>query len=71
MSSQEIFDSRYVADSATTSGGVDPAPKIKDFLKDPLAAQDLKQYGTSKPSRVIIRASLQYGESGEGREDPA
>ncbi|MDI9332173.1 MAG: hypothetical protein QM527_12880 [Alphaproteobacteria bacterium] len=62
-SQNNIFDATYVGKSQVTVGDEQKKSGIKQFLKNPIAVEDVKQYGTSKPSRTVIRASLQNGKS--------
>ena len=50
-----IFDSTYVRDDASTSGLQDKS-SLKEFLNDPIKKEELKEYGTSKPRRVLVKA---------------
>lgn len=59
MMQNNPFDSEYVKDASTTAPETKSA--TKQFLKEPVGLQELKRYGTSKPSRVIMRAKLIHG----------
>lgn len=62
MTNQNPFDKEYVGGAPSTEA---PAPKsaTKQFLKQPIEQQELMRYGTSKPTRVLIRAKLINGKS--------
>jgi hypothetical protein len=60
MPNENLFDPGYVGNDIATD-----APKVKSqtkqFLKQPIGEDDLKRYGSSKPSRIVIRAKLING----------
>ncbi len=62
MTNQNPFDKEYVGGMPSTEA---PEPKsaTKQFLKQPIEQQELMRYGTSKPTRVLIRAKLINGKS--------
>ena len=56
----EIFDSSYVGVDQTKT----ELPKIsenKEFLKNPVSKDVMVKYGTSKPTRIIIKAKITNG----------
>ncbi|CAG1005977.1 hypothetical protein MTYP_03312 [Methylophilaceae bacterium] len=60
MNNQNPFDEEYVGGTPSTAA---PEAKslTKQFLKQPIEQQELMRYGTSKPTRVQIRAKLING----------
>lgn len=60
MNNQNPFDKEYVGGMPST---IAPESKsgTKQFLKEPVEPQELKRYGTSKPTRVVVRAKLIHG----------
>lgn len=60
MSLPDFFDANYVQ-TQKTEAIVEKESTIKDFLKTPIEQSDIKKYGSSKPQRTIIRASLKNG----------
>lgn len=60
MTNQNPFGKEYVGELQSTAA---PEPKsaTKQFLKQPVEQQELRRYGTSKPTRVVIRAKLING----------
>ena len=57
MTDPNPFDSEYVGETPSTVASDTKSP-TKEFIKQPLDQQELQRYGTSKPTRVIIRAKL-------------
>lgn len=53
---EEIFDSSYVGDKSTE--GSKSESEVKKFLKSPIDEEQMKNYGTSKPKRIIIKANI-------------
>ena len=49
----------------TSEGTSAPSQKslLKQFLKNPVKKEEIREYGTSKPSRKIIRAKLVNGKN--------
>lgn len=60
MTIQNLFDLEYVGGTPST-GAPEPKSTTKQFLKQPIEQQELNRYGTSKPTRVLIRAKLLNG----------
>ncbi|HBP89195.1 MAG TPA: hypothetical protein DD706_16025 [Nitrospiraceae bacterium] len=56
MTEKKIFDPSYVEASPTES--TSPESVTKNFLKNPIAQEDINRYGTSKPQRIVIRAKI-------------
>ena len=52
----EIFDSSYVGNKSTEGSKTDS--EVKKFLKNPIDEGQMKNYGTSKPKRIIIKAKI-------------
>ena len=50
------FDSAYVKDDGSSGGAT--SPDLKSFIKEPIPPAELRLYGTSKPTRKIVRAKL-------------
>lgn len=59
---QDVFDKVYVGDAPSTAAP-EQKSQLKQFLKHPLEQPDMERYGTSKPTRIIIRAKLIHGKS--------
>lgn len=57
MTGSNPFDEEYVGGAPSTAAE-DPKSATKQFLKKPIKERELIQYGTSKPTRVVIRAKL-------------
>lgn len=55
-----VFDEAYVGQPTTIPGG-DKKSLLKNFLKTPVPAEDITKYGTSKPKRTVIRATIKHG----------
>lgn len=51
------FDEKYVGGAPSTVAE-DLKSATKQFLKKPIEERELIRYGTSKPTRVVIRAKL-------------
>jgi len=62
MTNQNPFDKEYVGEMPSTAAP-EPVSATKQFLKRPIEEQEIKRYGTSKPTRVVIRAKLINGKS--------
>jgi len=56
----EFFDSGYVS-TEQTKNILPKSSEIKEFLKNPVPPELMIQYGTSKPTRVIIKAKITNG----------
>lgn len=56
-----IFDSMYVGGQITDKPPSNKPSEMKEFLKSPIAVEDIERYGTSKPYRVVINARIQHG----------
>lgn len=65
MSTQNLFDSKYVgeAQTATIATIKEPESELRKFIRQPIERQELQSYGTSKPFRITIRAKLIDGKS--------
>ena len=60
MEIDNIFDSSYVNSTDKTS----PAKKqseVKNLLKETTKEEDMTIYGSSKPKRMIIKATITHG----------
>jgi hypothetical protein len=57
-----VFDDAYSGDSTTTLS-TSATSELKKVLKEPIPAQDIKRYGESKPTRLIIKARIIDGKS--------
>lgn len=59
---EDPFDEKYVGGTESTA-----APKeksaVKEFIKRPVKEEELVRYGTSKPTRIVIRAKLIDGKN--------
>lgn len=62
MSQNNVFDGSYVG-SQQTAPLVENKSAMKDFLKSPVSQDDIDKYGSSKPKRIVIRATIQHGQS--------
>jgi hypothetical protein len=56
-----IFDDAYVGGKITDKATPIKASEMKEFLKSPIAMEDIERYGTSKPFRVVISAVIKHG----------
>jgi hypothetical protein len=57
-----VFDDAYVG-KQQTKFIEEKKSSIKPFLKSPVSKDDFLKYGTSRPQRIVIRATIQHGES--------
>jgi hypothetical protein len=62
MKQLDVFDNNYIPQQQTEAIGQKKLG-MKDFLKNPVSKDDIEKYGSSKPKRVLIRASIQHGKS--------
>ena len=53
----KFFDEKYVGDKSTEAEKSEKS-QTKKFLAEPLPSADVKKYGVSKPTRIIIRARI-------------
>lgn len=51
-----IFDSKYVDEKPTQ--GEKPGSELKKFLKSPIDQDKIKNYGTSKPRRIVMKGKI-------------
>ena len=58
--SDNIFDSTYVEPEKTTKN-ISNGSNTKKFLKEPINPNDMEQYGSSKPKRILIKAKISNG----------
>lgn len=56
----EIFDTDYVS-TEQTKAVLPKTSEMKAFLKEPIAPDVMAKYGTSKPTRIIIKAKITNG----------
>ena len=56
----EIFGSDYISEEQTKTV-LPKSSEIKEVLKDPVAQDVMVKYGTSKPTRVIVKAKITNG----------
>jgi hypothetical protein len=55
--SNNFFDQEYTKGDITEVEKVDVS-QTKEFLKEPLPNSEIKQYGISKPTRILIRGRI-------------
>ncbi len=60
MSNDDIFGSEYVNNTGDTSSAQKKS-EVKSLLKEPVKEEDMEKYGTSKPRRVLIKATITNG----------
>ena len=53
-----IFDTKKYGGSEATVIKKTDASQIKEFLEKPLINEEIKKYGTSKPTRTLIRGRI-------------
>jgi hypothetical protein len=52
-----FFDQEYAGSDSTKVEKQDTS-QIRKFLREPLPVAEIKQYGISKPTRVVIRGRV-------------
>lgn len=57
-----MFDSEYVSGESTEIEKSEIS-QVKKFLSEPLSDTEIRQYGISKPTRVVIRGRVAHDES--------
>ena len=57
MPDNNYFDKEY-AGSDSTKVEKSEISEIKKFLREPLPSAEIKQYGISKPTRILIRGRV-------------
>jgi len=61
MSSEvKIFDAEYVNENQTEVQ-IEIKSGTKEFIKKPLNPDEMAKYGTSKPTRIVIKAKITNG----------
>ena len=56
----EIFDNSYVSET-DTKADIEKKSSTKEFIQEPLSTESMTEYGTSKPTRIIIKAKITNG----------
>lgn len=56
-SNSDFFDPIYIGSKATEAAKQKESP-IKQFLKEPLPSSATKEYGISKPTRIVLRGRI-------------
>lgn len=57
----DIFTVEYVGSEQTGDLLSKPRSTIKEFLKSPIDENEMVHYGTSKPYRKVLVATIQHG----------
>lgn len=62
MQDNNFFDPAYMG-GETTEVEKPEVSQVKKFLSDPLHSEEIKQYGISKPTRIVIRGRVARNDS--------
>lgn len=53
----DFFDPQYTVNKATEANKAETS-QLKQFLTEPLPSSEVKKYGISKPTRIVIRGRI-------------